>query len=635
MTDVEKKGILSFFQNVGNSKPGKSEKEESNQVKHTKPIEILEDGGINKRETIVDLEYDEEEFEPVTEHDKKALMKVEMKTEDLEKEELEKDQLNEKETDKEEPSKEKTNKEDIKKEDIKKDEAKNEEAKNEEAKKEDLKKDQLKKEKEAKRLERLEEQRKQKELKQKLRDEEKRKREEERLKLKQQRLDEQKKQKELKQKQRDEEKRKRDEEKRKKEEEKLKLRQQREDEKRKKEEEKLKKEEAKERAQSRIGNFFKKASSSQTTAFQKSDYQKSFLPFYAKDTVSVSKNLILSKSDLINQKDKIDSFLASRNEPDDDSVLEWLDSMFEDRGHNIKYKAVTLLQQMTSKNKTDEELQALLSLIPHKYIKFYENVRPPFIGTYSKDIILPVDDPCSTKDTGFNYEYDSDLEWINDEDEDADGAGIDNLESGDEDDDDEEDEEEEGSEGEFDGFLDAEDASNQAKDKKKFIGPLIPTLCLRTNLTSVDEEDRTYFNSIAAEYLIAAVPFPIDPFALINIPNKAQEQREAKRALEQTNPNNLEDKTDNMDVKKQKSIIIEPKDLLRLFDEIQDSTFSLGTVTEIAQKSLPHYNKQTIKNTVKEYASRSSGKGDTPRKWEIKDINQWNELKTKIQPSSS
>ena len=239
------------------------------------------------------------------------------------------------------------------------------------------------------------------------------------------------------------------------------------------------------------------------------------------------------------------------------------------------------------------------------------------MGTYSKDIILPVDNPFSTRDTGYNYDYDSDLEWVNEEEEEVEG-GVENLESGEED---EDDDEEEASEGEFDGFLDAEDNGDQSgSGKKRFIGPLIPTVCLRKNQDQMEEDDKQYFNMVAVQCLIEEQPFPIEPNQYV----KPQVEN-VKKISTDSQPQDASSPSVSPE-KKSKSLISEPKDLLKLFDEIQDSTFSLGTVTEIAQKNLPLYSKQMIKNTVKEYAVKTTW--GTSRKWAIKDPQHWEKLRS-------
>lgn len=483
------------------------------------------------------------------------------------------------------------------------------------------KKEQLQREKEIRKLKREQEQllRKQKReqeklIKEKLREQEKIKREKlrEQERIKKEKL-------------REEEKTKREELKKIKEEEKL-----------KKENEKKAKQEAKERSQLRIGNFFKRKSSNEiskpSTATSKSDYDKNFLPFYTKDSIIISNNLILPPNKINSSRQAIDDQISHKT---NDSLLDWIKSKHIKRGYNIKFKAVTLLQQMTIKEKTDQELQILLSSIPQKYIKFYENVRPPFIGTYSKDLILPVSKPFTTEGTGYNYDYDSDLEWVNEE-EDGDGVDIDNLESGEEDEDDDEDEDE-GSEGEFDGFLDAEDPNNTNPSKKKIIGPLIPVVHLRIQIDQLEKDDQEYFHCTSAQPILETLSLPIDPSQKIIIQRQTEQSTDASPSKQSSEgvKRNIDDVSasnngQSIDVKKAKTLITEPKDLLKLFNEIQNSTFSLGTITEIAQKGLPQYNKLIIKHTIREYAARASPKVDSSRKWEIKDFSLWEELKNKV-----
>ena len=477
-----------------------------------------------------------------------------------------------------------------------------------------------------------EELKKQKELKKlelmKIREEEKLKKEEEKRKR-----DEAKRlQKEKERQEREEEKRKREEAKR----------LQREEEKRKREEEKLKREEekklqqeAKEKSQLRIGNFFTKKVSILKQTTRQSDYEKHFLPFYTRGNVVLSSFLNLSKEDLEASKRKIDGELSKatmggevEDTSGENSILQWLKSREVKRGHHIQYQAVTLLQQMTSQEKTDQELEILLSMIPQKYIKFYENVRPPYIGTYSKDVVLPVDNPFSKDGTGYNYEYDSDLEWANEEENDE-GGGVEDLESGE---DEEDDEEDEASEDEFEGFLENEDGSGKLSDgkgKRKFVGPLIPKVLLRRDIDQMSPEDRSMFDKLSAQCLIEGCKFPIVPFSpIISQQKKKQEEGTVTGENEKVSPSlvqplkpDLSTGTTKEEQRQQVQLITEPEDLLKLFNEVEGSTFSLATVTEISQRSLPHYNKKIIKNTVKQYAVRSGPNGPdlSARKWVIKD----------------
>lgn len=444
-------------------------------------------------------------------------------------------------------------------------------------------------------------------------DEEKRKKEEERLELK--------KQKELE----------RLELKKKKEEERLKEKKRKEDEKRKELErielEKQKELERIEKSQTKIGNFFKKKIINDDLKIKNINnsflYPNYFKPFYCKDNVS----FINISNKYHNIQNNIDSLLKESIP----TSSNWLSSLHNKRGYDIQFTAVKLLQQMTSKDKTDIELQKLLSLIPHKYIKFYENIRPPYIGTYSKEIILPIDNPFTTTGTSYNYDYDSDLEWVNEE---SDEGDIDNLESGDDDDD--EDDEDVESEGEFDGFLDQDDSSNKKNKKKKIIGPLIPNLLNKLdNSNNLDIDDITYFNKLSAISFDIQISLPIDP-NFIPETTTIIKSSNLKRSLPDSS--SLEDISNNSSTttttaspspeKKPKIIITDNTDLLILFNQVQGSTFSLATLTEIVQTKVPNYNKQIIKNTIKYFASRSTGAGNTPKVWDINDKDNWQNITT-------
>lgn len=446
------------------------------------------------------------------------------------------------------------------------------------------KREKQKQEREAKKLQEREERERRKQQEKEERERKKRQEKEERERKKQQEKEE-----------KEQERLRKEEDKRKKEEEK-----------RKKEEEKRKKEEAKERTQSRIGNFFKKASSKQTDEVEVSDFEKYFLPFYVKSgVVMVNSYNSTTSEDLESKVKDIDQLLESN---DTSSSIEWLHSHNQKHGYEIKMTAVEVLQTMTAKKKSDEELSKLLNKVPQKFIKFYENVRPPYVGTFSKKLTLPRDNPFSTEGTGFDYGYDSDLDWVNEEEEEG---GVDDLENDDEDEEEEQDDEDDG-ENEMDGFLDKDD-DETGVSRKKFVGPLIPTIKLRKDLSTLDEESQKYFALVSVECLYQDAEFPVDPFKPLNkrVATETSDQPEQKSSS--TTPN-----------KKTKSLITEPQDIVKLLEQVHDSTFSLSTITEIVQKHLPQYKKDTIKNSIKEYAAKST-KGD--RKWQVKDMESWEELK--------
>ena len=110
----------------------------------------------------------------------------------------------------------------------------------------------------------------------------------------------------------------------------------------------------------------------------------------------------------------------------------------------------------------------LLKGVSTKYLKFSEDVRPPYIGTYSK--VPPGNtfsrlcrNPFTRRLPAIDYDYDSEAEWEEPgEGEDLDSEGEEDL--GDEEDADD-----------LDGFLDDEDAGGSTTNKRRLImGDLQP-----------------------------------------------------------------------------------------------------------------------------------------------------------------
>lgn len=105
-----------------------------------------------------------------------------------------------------------------------------------------------------------------------------------------------------------------------------------------------------------------------------------------------------------------------------------------------------------SRSKAVDKPTALLAGIPVKYLRFAEDVRPPYIGTYTK-----VSDPRAysklrrnpfTRSLPVNYDYDSEAEW----EEPGEGEDLDSEGEEDAGEDDEEDE--------MEGFLDDEEGTD-------------------------------------------------------------------------------------------------------------------------------------------------------------------------------
>ncbi|SCU83415.1 LAME_0C05094g1_1 [Lachancea meyersii CBS 8951] len=405
------------------------------------------------------------------------------------------------------------------------------------------------------------------------------------------------------------------------------------EEKAKREEDKKQKEETQDKSQTKIASFFKKSNSSKNVVATKTDFEKWFLPFYVKDGIIMGHSFKLSPDSLKISISQIDAQLKLDGFPDQSK--EWLQSQRPAKTEVLANTAVELVQLMTSKNKSNQELDQRLRQVPQRFIKFYENVRPPYIGTYSKCLELPRDNPFATEGTGFDYGYDSDWDWVNEEEED--GGDVEDLEDGEDEDEDED--LDDGTEDEFDGFLDRE-GSQGPQDGKKFLGPLIPIVKLRSKIGQLDAEDQQYFQMVSVQYLIPEEPFPIilnhtprtaavTKKRLLDFDAKIDESTGTMDSQSLDDTTKTSNQTSQTSLKKPKTIISDPQTLLKILAEVHESTFSLGTITEILQKKLPNHTKVAIRDTIKEHTTRPSVKAGSSRKWLVKNPEFWDSLKKK------
>lgn len=121
----------------------------------------------------------------------------------------------------------------------------------------------------------------------------------------------------------------------------------------------------------------------------------------------------------------------------------------------------------------------MLKAIPTKFLKFAEDVRPPYIGTYTKalqgrTITKLSRNPFVRALPSTNYDYDSEAEWEEPEEgEDLDSEGEEEVEEDDGED--------------MEGFLDDRDA-DEVKKRRPIFGDLEPTctgLCWEDSQTNV------------------------------------------------------------------------------------------------------------------------------------------------------
>lgn len=152
--------------------------------------------------------------------------------------------------------------------------------------------------------------------------------------------------------------------------------------------------------------------------------------------------------------------------------------------------------------KAAEAARDMLRQIPMKTLRFGEDVRPPYQGTFTR----PVSEASARKLSRnpyhrglpeVNYDYDSEAEW--EEPEEGEDLDSEEDEEGSDDGDDD-----------MDGFLDDEDDALLAGKRRPIVGDLEPVCSgLRWAADGVDAELRAY----QIETISDLVKFPIDPFS--------------------------------------------------------------------------------------------------------------------------
>ncbi|PLB51873.1 hypothetical protein P170DRAFT_422817 [Aspergillus steynii IBT 23096] len=495
-------------------------------------------------------------------------------------------------------------------------------------------------EKEAKERQKQEEKTKKEEEKAK-KEEEKRAKEEEKKKRDAER-EEERKRKEEKRKAKEEEKAVKEEEKRKKEAAK-------EEEKRKKEEEKLKKE----RAQPKLNAFFAKPRSTNnapaniTGSPKKSagdgnsldsvqaadnDYQQIFPDFFVQShtTVAPPHRFGRDSQALGFMRDKVDGYMkvASENSPDPLAFRpsELFQMMpYKRRCGRLPASVRDIQSQMQNRNEESgtseavEKPRSFLRQVRMKSLKFGEDVRPPYQGTYTKS--LPgsaarklMRNPFHRGLPETNYDYDSEAEW----EEPEEGEELDSEE------------EEEGSDDgddDMEGFLDDDDDHPVDGKRRLIVGDLDP-VC-----TGIQWQERGVDPSLQVykmETISDSVTFPIDPFstAYWHKPKAADPAptgaagRSTLHAFMGHAPANAPTTTQEgaalaatAPVKAKRGL---PAEQLEEFKQVVNgSDLSKLGLVEILKKRFPKVSKDALKDTLTSVATRV-GQKEADKKWVCK-----------------
>ncbi|KAI5957397.1 RLF2 [Candida margitis] len=199
------------------------------------------------------------------------------------------------------------------------------------------------------------------------------------------------------------------------------------------EEEKRKADEAKERSQMKISNFFQvRPQASQTKdetvkteaeEVRKSEYETEFLPFF------VQRNVMLKEYQYCTgeTKSELDCIMSGQTPKTCtfDSFLNLKRSKYTPQQSITPEAILNALNLPTTSEQ--QVLQMVEKLPPIKFISFYENSKPPYTGSWCSQKhqdqqMAIITNPLDKEITGFDYGYDSDLEWDNEE---KDGEDID------------------------------------------------------------------------------------------------------------------------------------------------------------------------------------------------------------------
>lgn len=370
----------------------------------------------------------------------------------------------------------------------------------------------------------------------------------------------------------------------------------------KKEQERQRKEEEKQkesRQQKSIASFFSikpksfkpLATCKPTESQQKSDYQRYFLPFHLK----ANTEWISSVKDPIHIEQVVKEMDNNSNTED---MIDWLARQrhsrhcCKDSSHHFKTSDIV---NALNQGLLDEAIGIKrLKSIPFKHLQFAENIRPPYIGTFSKPCVEKLAlDPWVEIVPDVRYDYDSEMEWVQADDEEDDGEDI-----GDEDSEDGLDEDDK----EMEEFLDMDD---DAPRRQQIIGELQP-LILWNNDNGSDDDDHAIFNKMQLEYLFD-VEDSIDPF---------KDYWKSDSPVKQTVKSNVLQLSQKPDCSPSNKKLV-PSELIKaVLDKVQGSDMNQILLIEVLKKEFPTVSKEAIRNTIKLYAKRVGDK-ETDKRWEI------------------
>jgi len=350
-----------------------------------------------------------------------------------------------------------------------------------------------------------------------------------------------------------------------------------EEEKRKKEELKRRKEEEEAKSQKKISSFFtvkklapaipKADPTLESVENGATDFEKDFLPFFVQNNMEVASMGQLNSNELSKSKKQLDDIFLEKKYDGTPEVYWFFASKAVEAIHTES--TITpddIVNALNSSTTTETQIYDMINKFPPlKFISFYENSKPPYIGTWCsvlhQQIKFDPKNPLDTTLTGFDYDYDSDLEWNK---EDEEGEDIDN-----EDEDDEE-----------DILADEDDLGFVEDDKPNDQTKKFHSLNVMIKINDGSQDD--FFNSMKT-IALTELPLPIDPFKTATKPNTPEPVKTSEQG------------------KTSKPIIDDTNtiyQLIKFFDSSDFSSFSLNTILELAMKHIEFSNKSLMRNTL-------------------------------------
>ncbi|KAG7702057.1 hypothetical protein KL911_001295 [Ogataea haglerorum] len=322
-----------------------------------------------------------------------------------------------------------------------------------------------------------------------------------------------------------------------------------------------------------------------------SDYHTYFLPFNVRPGVRMAQRTPQSTTQ---QRAELDKFFLGQQA----SSAPFEDSLASKKSAGLYAKASDVIQ--TYNMGMLKEAQEQLDRVPVKYLRFYENARPPYLGTYSflvtnLDFRLALDPftKIPSDILPINYDFDSDLE---EEDDDEEGEDVELDEDSEEDEDGQLDES-----SDIEQFVETDE--NGVSTKRTVIGPLVPVVGWLGQKAGEQDQFAQYFSGLQYERLRHNIELPIDPMCDYWGEEDPQEPQSATKIIEDTRTSAGAVEAGPMTVKKK--IITDAAHVAKLASFIaENSDFSINTMTEIAQKQiLADYSRAVVKNSIKELAT--------------------------------